>query len=223
MTMSQEEADALLDPLVAQWTTEEEKGTLGRDSHAFWALRASRAFPLPDGHRDRGMLVMFLLNLVRLKPGQGTYQPPGTLHSYLEGSNVELMANSDNVLRGGLTTKHVDLRELLATLDFHDGHPPILEGRASSETGREYETPAEEFALERIEVALGTPYSGGREHSADSLIVMEGAASVIAGGRTLSLTRGGSALVPASLPYSIAARSPRAVLFKAGVPLRTYT
>ena len=103
---------------------------------------------------------MFLLNLVKLKPGQGTFQPAGTLHSYLEGTNVELMANSDNVLRGGLTPKHVDLRELLATLDFRDGRPPILEGRASSETGREYETPAEEFALERIEIFQGIPYSG---------------------------------------------------------------
>jgi mannose-6-phosphate isomerase class I len=223
MTMAQDEADALINPLVQRWTAEEERGTLGKDSHEFWALRAARTFPLPGGRRDRGIIAMFLLNLVRLRPGQGSYQPAGTLHSYLEGANVELMANSDNVLRGGLTEKHVDIPELLATLDFRDGRPPLLEGRAASETGREYETPAEEFALERIEIAQGTPYSGGREHSADSLIVIEGAASVIAGGRSLMLARGGSAIVPAALPYSIAARSPRAVLFKAGVPQRTYT
>jgi mannose-6-phosphate isomerase len=130
------------------------------------------------------------------------------------------MASSDNVLRGGLTPKHVDVPELLATLSFTDGRPPILEGRAASETGREYETPAEEFALERIEIAPGTPYAGGRDHSADCLIVIEGAAAVIAGGRTVMLPRGGVAMVPAALPYSIAARSPRTVLFKAGVPLR---
>jgi mannose-6-phosphate isomerase class I len=223
MTMAQGEADAIIDALVVRWTGDEERGTLGKDSHAFWALRAARTFPLPGGRRDRGIITMFLLNLLRLRPGQGSYQPAGTLHSYLEGANVELMANSDNVLRGGLTEKHVDIPELLATLDFRDGRPQLLEGRAASETGREYETPAEEFALERIEIAQGTPYSGGREHSADSLIVIEGAASVIAGGRTLTLARGGSALVPAALPYSIAARSPRAILFKAGVPQRTYT
>jgi phosphomannomutase len=223
MTMAQGEADALIDPLVARWTQEEERGALGRDSHAFWALRAARSFALPGGGRDRGIIAMFLLNLLRLRPGQGSYQPAGTLHAYLEGVNVELMASSDNVLRGGLTGKHIDIPELLATLDFHDGRPALLEGRAASETGREYETPAEEFALERIEIAQGTPYSGGREHSADSLIVIEGAASVIAGGRALPLARGGSALVPAGLAYSIAARSPRAVLFKAGVPQRSYT
>jgi mannose-6-phosphate isomerase len=157
---------------------------------------------------------------VRLRPGQGTFQPAGTLHAYLEGVNVELMANSDNVLRGGLTTKHVDVPELLATLSFRDGRPPILEGRTSSETSREYETPAEEFALERIEVTPGVPYSGGREHSADSLIAIEGAAAVVGAGRTLPLGRGGGVMVPAGVPYSVAARSPRALLFKAGVPAR---
>ena len=223
MTMSQGEVNALIGPLLPGWAAAEAQGTLGKDRHAFWALRAARTFGRPDGSQDRGIIAMFLLNLLHLKPGQGSFQPAGTLHSYLEGANVELMANSDNVLRGGLTEKHVDIPELLATLDFHDGRPPILEGRAASETGREYETPVEEFALERIEVTPGTPFSGGREHSADSLVVVEGAASVIAGGRALALPRGACALLPAGLAYSVAARSPRAVLFKAGVPQRTWT
>ncbi len=218
MTMSQAEADSILDPLVSRLEAAEAKGTLAKDQPGFWALRAARTFPLPDGHRDRGIVSIFMLNLVHLKPGQGTYQPAGTLHAYLEGANVELMANSDNVLRGGLTPKHVDVPELLATLSFAEGRPQILEGRASSETGREYETPAEEFALERIEITPGVPYSGGREHSADTLIVIEGAASVIAAGRTLTLGRGGCALVPAAVAYSLAARCPRAILFKAGIP-----
>jgi mannose-6-phosphate isomerase class I len=183
-----------------------------------WALRAARTFPLPAGHRDRGILSIYLLNLVHLRPGQGTYQPSGTLHAYLEGADVELMANSDNVLRGGLTPKHVDVPELLATLSFRDGHPSILEGRATSETSREYETQAEEFALERIDIGPGVPYSGGRDHSADTLIVTEGAAAVVAAGRTLLLPRGGCTIVPAGVPYSVAARGARAVLYKAGVP-----
>jgi len=128
------------------------------------------------------------------------------------------MANSDNVLRGGLTPKHVDVPELLATLSFRDGAPPILEGRATSETSREFETPAEEFMLERIEVSPGVPYSGGRDHSADTLVAVEGAAALIAAGRTLPIPRGGCAIVPAGIPYSVAARAPVAVLFKAGMP-----
>jgi len=218
MTMPQAEVDGLLEPLLARLEEEEGRGALGKDDPGFWAVRAAREFPGVGGHRDRGIVSIYLLNLVRLKPGQGTFQPAGTLHSYLEGANVELMANSDNVLRAGLTPKHVDVPELLATLTFWDGRPPILEGRATSETGREYETPADEFALERIDIVPGTPYSGGREHGADTLVVVEGAAAVVAGGRPLALARGGIALVPAGLPYSVAARAPRAVLFKAGIP-----
>jgi mannose-6-phosphate isomerase class I len=218
MTMGQPDVDAVLDPLVARLETEEAAGRLGKDNPGFWALRAARTFPMAGGHRDRGIFSIYMLNLVHLRPGQGTFQPAGTLHAYLEGANVELMANSDNVLRGGLTPKHVDVPELLATLSFRDGHPSILEGRATSETGREYETSAEEFALERIEIAPGIPYPGGREHSADTLIVIEGAAAIVAAGRTLALSRGGCAIVPAAIPYSIAARAPRAVLYKAGIP-----
>jgi phosphomannomutase len=218
MTMPQHEVDGMLDPLVTRLESEETAGRLGRDDPGFWALRAARTFPLPAGHRDRGILSIYLLNLVHLRPGQGTYQPAGTLHAYLEGADVELMASSDNVLRGGLTPKHVDLPELLATLTFRDGTPPILEGRATSETGREYETQAEEFALERIEITPGVPYSGGREHGVDTMIVTEGGAAVVAAGRTLPLSRGGCTIVPAGVPYSIAARGARAVLFKASVP-----
>ncbi len=220
MTMPQADIDAIAAPLVARLAAEETRAGLGKDTQGFWALRAARSFPLPDGHYDRGVVSIYLLNLVHLKPGQGTFQPAGTLHAYLEGVNVELMANSDNVLRGGLTTKHVDVSELLATLSFRDGMPPILEGRTSSETSREYETPTEEFALERIEVTPGVPYAGGREHSADTLIVVEGAAALVAAGRSLALARGGCAIVPAGVPYSIAARSPKTLLFKAGVPAR---
>jgi mannose-6-phosphate isomerase len=216
--MPQEGIDAIARPLLSRLETEEAQGRLGQDHHGFWALRAARAFPLADGHHDRGIVSIYLLNLLHLKPGQGTFQPAGTLHAYLEGVNVELMANSDNVLRGGLTRKHVDVPELLATLTFRDGVPPILEGRTSSETSREYETPAAEFALERIDVTPGVPYSGGREHSADSLIVIEGGAAIVAAGRTLTLGRGGCAMVPAGVPYSVAARAPKAILFKAGVP-----
>jgi mannose-6-phosphate isomerase len=218
MTMPQFEVDGVLDPLISRLEAQEADGKLGRNDPGFWALRAARTFPPPSGRRDRGIFSIYILNLVHLRPGQGSFQPAGTLHAYLEGADVELMANSDNVLRGGLTPKHIDVEELLGTLSFRDSPPPILEGRATSETSREYETPAEEFALERIEVAPGVPYSGGREHSADSLIVTDGSASVVAAGRTLLLQCGGCAIVPANVPYSIAARAPRAVIFKAGVP-----
>jgi mannose-6-phosphate isomerase class I len=216
MLMPQQRVDALLDPVIARL---ERGGSLDRDLPDYWALAASRAYPLPGGHRDRGILSIYLLNLVRLRPGEGTFQPAGTLHAYLEGLNVECMANSDNVLRGGLTPKHVDARELLATLSFDSGKPRILGGRQVSQTERVYDAPVEEFQLSRIEIVPGRAHEGTAQ-GPEALIVVEGNARARWAGATRALPRGGIILVPAGLGYSIepAEASGSAVLFKAGVP-----
>ena len=96
-----------------------------------------------------GVLAALLLNRVTLAPGEALYLPAGNLHVYLSGAGVELMANSDNVLRGGLTPKHVDVPELLRVLDFHAEPPPVLTGVADGAWVR-YDTPAEEFLLRRF-------------------------------------------------------------------------
>ena len=87
------------------------------------ALELSERYP-----GDAGVLAALLLNLVVLAPGEALYLPAGNLHAYLSGAGVELMANSDNVLRGGLTSKHVDVAELLRVLDFTPHTPPVLHG-----------------------------------------------------------------------------------------------
>ena len=74
------------------------------------------------------MLASLLLNRITLQPGQALYLPGGNLHAYLAGVGIEIMANSDNVLRGGLTPKHVDVAELMKVLDFRPGDVPILHG-----------------------------------------------------------------------------------------------
>ncbi len=158
------------------------------------------------------------MNLVHLRPGQGTFQPTGTLHAYLEGATVELMANSDNVLRGGLTSKHVDVTELLRILSFEGTAPRILEGRTVSPVETRYATRAEEFLLRRLSVAPGQPYATGAQHSADGLIVMDGGVLLRSAGRGLKLGRGGTALVPAGIPYSVESEAGPATLFAAGVP-----
>ena len=94
---------------------------------------------------DAGVLAALLLNRISLKPGEGIFLPAGNLHSYLHGMAMEVMANSDNVLRGGLTPKHVDVPELLRVLDFH----PVADARvATRHEGIElvYDTPTAEFA-----------------------------------------------------------------------------
>ena len=132
MTIPQEQVDSLLNPLLSRLR---EKQISDKDSADYWALRAAENFPLPGEHRDRGIFSVYLLNLVHMRPGQGTFQPAGVLHAYLEGVNVELMANSDNVLRGGLTTKHVDVPELLNILTFEGGTPEVFDGTPGKRGG----------------------------------------------------------------------------------------
>ncbi|GAA3679411.1 mannose-6-phosphate isomerase, class I [Arthrobacter ginkgonis] len=101
---------------------------------------------------DPGVLVSLMLNHVRLEAGQAMYLPAGNVHAYLHGLGIEIMASSDNVLRGGLTGKHIDLPELLATVDFSDLGVPLC-GPEVSELGQElYRPPFDEFQLQRVAV-----------------------------------------------------------------------
>jgi mannose-6-phosphate isomerase len=101
-----------------------------------WALRIAALHP-----NDPGIAVALALNLVVLEPGQALFLPAGYLHAYLEGTGVEIMASSDNVLRGGLTPKHVDVPELLDVLDFHAA-PASLVKTTTQDHEISYMTPA---------------------------------------------------------------------------------
>ena len=107
-----------------------------------WILEIADLFP-----GDVGVLCVLLLNLVKLKPGQAMFCAAGDLHAYLRGFAIELMANSDNVLRGGLTSKHVDVPELMKTLTFECRGVDIVVPR-----GGRYYTTAEEFVLSVLRV-----------------------------------------------------------------------
>ncbi|MET7274545.1 mannose-6-phosphate isomerase, class I [Streptomyces flaveolus] len=98
---------------------------------------------------DPGVLAALLLNHVRLQPGEALYLGAGIPHAYLDGLGVEIMANSDNVLRCGLTPKHVDVPELLRIVRFEPGDPGVLRPEASPDGEEVYETPIDEFRLSR--------------------------------------------------------------------------
>jgi mannose-6-phosphate isomerase len=102
---------------------------------------------------DIGVLAPLLLNVIRLEIGQAVYLPAGELHSYLAGCGIEIMANSDNVLRGGLTSKHIDVPELLDVLTFVSGPAQILDPSETAAGVWTFETPAVEFELSRVEVS----------------------------------------------------------------------
>jgi len=217
MTMPQERADILLSTLVARLAA---SASADKSDPDYWVVRAVETFPPVDGHFDRGIFSIYLLNLVHLRPGQGTFQPAGLLHAYLEGVNVELMANSDNVLRGGLTSKHVDVPELLRIVSFDDGIPHVLDGEPAGGSEQVYRTASDEFEVSRIDLTAGGRYLGRAAYGPDSIIVLDGAATITARGRSLPLTRGAIAFAPFGTEYALDATGTPATMFKASVPGR---
>jgi mannose-6-phosphate isomerase len=215
MTMPQQQVDVLLNALLARLQA---NPSVDKDCADYWALRAAENFPLPGGHRDRGIFSVYLLNLVHLQPGQGTFQPAGVLHAYLEGVNVELMANSDNVLRGGLTTKHVDVPELLNILTFEGGTPDVFAGTVVSSQERVYRTPAEEFELSRIGLTPHSRYDGEAIYGPKALLVLQGSAALTAAGQSTALSRGSILLIPCGAQFVIETSGDAVVVFQAGLP-----
>ncbi|MFF4393836.1 mannose-6-phosphate isomerase, class I [Streptomyces sp. NBC_00853] len=102
---------------------------------------------------DPGVIAAMLLNHVRLQPGEAMFLGAGVPHAYIDGLGVELLANSDNVLRAGLTPKHVDVPELLKIARFEPGDPNLLRPEGDGE--EVYETPIDEFRLSRFLLAPG--------------------------------------------------------------------
>ncbi|WP_326560857.1 mannose-6-phosphate isomerase, class I [Micromonospora sp. NBC_01796] len=106
---------------------------------------------------DPGVLVALLLNHVRLEPGSAIWMPAGNLHAYLRGAGVEIMAASDNVLRGGLTPKHVDIAELLRVLRFEVLEDPLLAPAPVAPGVVTWPVPVDDFALYRVRLDDALP------------------------------------------------------------------
>ena len=150
---------------------------------------------------DPGVLAALLLNRLVLGPGEAVYLAAGNLHAYLRGTAVEILANSDNILRGGLTPKHVDVPELLHVVDFGHGDTPVLRGEQVAPHMMVYPTDTPEFELSRLEWTSGTAGQDAvplHHLGPQVLICTDGAVRLTTcTGSTLRLGRGDSAWVPA--------------------------
>jgi len=157
-----------------------------------WLPRLAKHHP-----GDIGILSPLFLHVVTLEPGEAIYLPAGELHAYIEGVGVELMANSDNVLRGGLTSKHVDIPELLEVLSFGVAAPHLIRPASGEEGEGVYRTGAEEFELARIELRPGRSHRRLEREGAEILLCSEGEAVVLSegSGQSHSLERGDSVFV----------------------------
>ncbi|MFE4359277.1 mannose-6-phosphate isomerase, class I [Kitasatospora sp. NPDC056800] len=182
-----------LDPETVRRTVEVLAAT---DPDGEYAPYARIAEDFPD---DRGVVAGMLLNHVRLRAGQALYLGAGVPHGYLSGVCVELQANSDNVLRAGLTPKHIDVPELLKVVVFEAGAPEPLEPAPVEGTPGEelYPVPIDEFRLSRFVLDGAGREIDGR--TPQILLCTEGATRLTAAdGTVLDLARGQAAFLPAT-------------------------
>jgi len=160
-------------------------------------LGAARAVLLAaaDFPGDVGVALALLLNYLKLAPGEAIFLGAGNVHAYLRGLGIEIMANSDNVLRCGLTPKHIDVPELLKVTDFTELAAPRWPAQTRGGSGR-FQVPVPDFALAWMDVtATEQPLYRGLPQI---VLCTDGTAQVNAGGRSMSLAPGGAAFVAAS-------------------------
>lgn len=186
---------------------------VGDDPLYEWILRLNQVYP-----GDIGVLSPAMFNLVELAHGEAIHIFPGELHSYLQGVGIELMANSDNVLRGGLTPKHKDMVELLNILTFKTGPARIMRPVKNNASEKIYPAYAKEFLLSVISVDKTVSFTSPTNRSVEILICMEGEADIenLGSGDILPLTKGRSIIIPAAVSqYRIDGESR---FYKASVP-----
>ncbi len=166
---------------------------------------------------DLGVLGPIFLNFVQLEPEEAVYLAPGVLHAYLRGAGVELMAGSDNVLRGGLTAKHIDGAELANILACRCG--PAAVGRAEPGDGVEfiYRSPAAEYQLSRLFPAPSSPFRSGDRRGPEIVFCYRGQVRAAGtSGPAVELARGDSVFIPFGAgAYSLEGEG---VLYRASLP-----
>jgi mannose-6-phosphate isomerase len=174
-----------------------------------WAASLAETYP-----GDPGVVISLMCNHLTVAPGEAVFLPAGNLHAYLCGAGVEVMASSDNVLRGGLTTKHVDLAALIEVLDFTDGKVPVIRP-VLGPGGLRYPVPIEDFSLTRVQVDVdpGVLTTSGPQ----VVLCTEGTGVLTGPDGEVVLEQGQSAFVPAGEP--VTARGP-AVLYRSTTALR---
>lgn len=211
MRMTGDEKDALLAAVIPACASLARGGGPFAAS-AGWSVTLAEMYP-----GDVGAVSALLLRHLALAPGEAIYLPAGNMHAYLRGAGVEIMASSDNVLRGGLTPKHVDLPELLRVLDFEPREARAISPRAVSAVEGVYDTPSPDFRLSRIELERGGAFSTDVD-GPELLLVTRGTARLATEHRAVDLSAGASAFVGfADRRYTFTAGDAGATAYRATV------
>jgi mannose-6-phosphate isomerase len=165
-------SDAILKPLLEEAMASVKNGSVDKMHPHWWANKYYNGV-VPVSNIDKGIFSIYILNIVYIPKNQGIFQGAGLLHAYLEGQNIELMANSDNVLRGGLTPKHVDINELIQHVQFKPTYPAVMEGTPINVNEVNYPCPVADFGLSKIAIKAGESYTIHTQ-SIEMLLVIEG-------------------------------------------------
>jgi len=186
----------------------------GREEAEYkWVLRLYNTY-----REDAAIAAPLYLNLLKLNPGEALYLSAGELHAYLDGMGMELMASSDNVLRGGLTRKYIDRKELRKIVNFQGAKPEILKARPDGHCIEVYDTPCREFELSRITLNRdGDPYDTSTKGEVQILFLTEGEAEFLSpDGEVLRARKGESVFVPCRAVSWLVRGD--AVIYRASVP-----
>lgn len=215
MEMKQEDIDALLFNLVKRELRRKENNELSKEHPGWWVCK------LFEGSQeikniDRGIFSIYFFNIVKVEKDNAIFQGAGIPHAYLEGQNVELMANSDNVLRGGLTPKHIDVPELMKHTSFVSVAPNVMQGNNIDAIEKNYPCPVADFGINKIELSGDEKY-GSIANSLEILIVIEGAGIINAPQLNMMIKKGEAIAIFSGQEYTIAS-SGHCLLFKAFVP-----
>ena len=211
MELPMELSDQILQPLLVEAAAEVKNGRVTKSDPHYWAHKYY-ADGIPATNIDKGIFSIYILNIVHLPKYSGIFQGAGLLHAYLEGQNIELMANSDNVLRGGLTPKHVDCSELIQQVKFTPTFPAILKGDFINKQETNYPCTTSDFGLTKIALEVGETYTI-TSRSMEMLLAMEGAVLV----DDLPLKAGDSVVIQPNSKIKLIAQQPT-VLFRSFVP-----
>jgi len=215
MEMNQDEIDTMLIHLVKNEIRKKDAGELTKANEGWWVCKLFEG-DKPIKNVDRGIFSIYFFNIVKVEKGEAIFQGAGIPHAYLEGQNVELMANSDNVLRGGLTPKHIDVPELMKHILFEGIKPNILKGNDVGVGGeKNYPCPVPDFGINKIELQA-TNY-GSLSSSFEIIIAIEGGCIVNANTDNIVIKRGEAVAILPNTHYSINS-SGHCLLFKAFVP-----
>ena len=166
---------------------------------------------------DAGLFTIFLLNLVHLEAGQGLFIKADIPHAYLKGNIVECMANSDNVVRAGLTPKFKDVETLVDILTYEMGPPPIIEGDANA-AEIVYQTPVDEFQVSRLRMQPGQERAELTGGGPQIMLITAGDVLIGWEGGEAAFGRGQSVLLPAFLGGFGLKATASSELFRVQVP-----